>query len=154
MSETLVGIIVGAAVALIGQILSYLSERLKKREEERRLAKYVIALLRYEIESHQNLYKHHLAWVQESIGKGGTEHTDYSYERANIDAYEKVFMAYWHILPDKILKPVMDYYGTVHVVNILAGDFGTPTPVPIIQAKEALEQAQHAAIGVLELLIQ
>jgi hypothetical protein len=152
MNEATTGIIVGVVVALAGQMIAYISDQIKNRRKEKRRARAVITLLRHEVEYHRATYEHHLLWVQESIEKGGEEHTEYSYEGAKTDAYDKVFLTDWHLLPDEVLKPVMEYYGTVHTFNLLGGDFTTPTPVPIIEAKKAMERAKKGADGLVKLL--
>jgi len=48
---------------------------------------------------------------------------------------------------------VTEYYATLRPVNRLSGSFGQPTPVPIKQAKEALERAQVKA-GELESFLE
>lgn len=152
MAEITVGVIVGVIVALAGQLIVYLSNRIRDRIEERRRARDVIRLLRHEVEHHLAQYEHHLHWIQESIEKGGEAHTGYSYEGVKTDAYDKIFLAYWYLLPDEVLKPVMAYYGVVHTVNILSGSFVKPTPVPIIEAREAMERARRSAHELVELL--
>lgn len=152
MNEAIIGIVVGVAVALIGQIISYVSDRLKINREEHWQAKAVIALLRNEVECHKGIYEHHILWADESIKKGGPEHTGYSYEKVETDAYDKVFLTKWYLLPDEVTKPVMRYYSSVRTFNILSGDFGIPTPVPIIQAKDAMERTRAGADELIKLL--
>ncbi len=152
MDDVAVGIIVGVVVALAGQVIATVADRIKERREEQRRAKAVVRLLRHEVEGHRALYEHHLAWAQESIAKGGEGYTGYSYQGAKTDAYDRVFLADWHALPDEILRPVMDYYGTVHAFNLLSGYFGTPTSVPIGEAKRITESAKRSAEGLLPLL--
>ena len=152
MDEAIAGIVVGSAVALIGQILSHGAYLLRKRREEARRAKEVLTLLRHEIESHRNLYQHHLLWAQESIDRGGENHTGYSYQRAKTSAYDTVFLSYWHLLPDAILRPIIEYYAQVETFNVLAGSFSTPTPVPVREAKMAMERALGGAEELLKRL--
>lgn len=152
MSETIVGIVAGVVVALAGHVISYLSDRLKKRQEERRRAKAVLALLRHEVENHQHGYEHYIPWAQESIEKGGPEYTGYSYARAKTDVYDKVFLVYWHLLPDEVVKSAISYYSEVHVFNTVSGEIGTPSDVPIKDAKKIMERAQEGADALMRLL--
>lgn len=152
MTEALIGIIVGTTVALIAQVLAYVFAWYKERREARRRGQDVTSLLRHEIQGHRSLYRHHLAWAEASIEKGGPEHTGYSYERATTRVYDQVFMTHWHTLPDDLIGPVSAYYAQVETFNTLSGSFGTPTPVPIREAKAAIERALAGAEGVLALL--
>jgi hypothetical protein len=63
-----------------------------------------------------------------------------------------VFLAYWHLLPDDLLRPIIAYYAHVDTFNVLAGDFGTPTPVPIREAQAAMERALSCAEELLRLM--
>jgi hypothetical protein len=152
MSEIVVGIVAGVVVALASQVISHLFDRRKKRQEEDRREKAVLALLRHEVEHHQHLYEHHIPWAEESIEKGGPEHTGYSYSRAKTDVYDKVFLVYWHLLPDEIVRSAISYYSAVHVFNTVSGEVGRPSDVPIAGAKEIMERAQKGADALMRLL--
>jgi len=152
MSEIVVGIVAGVVVALSSQVISHLFDRCKKRQEEDRRQKAVLALLRHEVEQHQHLYEHHIPWAEESIEKGGPEHTGYSYSRAKTDVYAKVFLVYWHLLPDEIVKSAISYYSEVHVFNTVSGEVGRPSDVPIKDAKKIMERAQKGADALMRLL--
>ena len=154
MNEAMVGVVVGAAVALIGQVLSYVAYLLKERREKKKRAGEVLALLRHEVESHRTTYQHHLQWVQESVRKGGEERTGYSYQKVKTNAYDSVFLTYWHLVPKELLTPIITYYTQVETFNVLAGSFSTPTPVPIREAKMAIERALSGAEELLGLLDQ
>jgi uncharacterized coiled-coil protein SlyX len=153
MSETLIGIAVGTAVALIGQLIAALSAHLTQKQKDKKRAKAVVKLLLQELSAHETLYEHHLALAEESINQKGVAHSHYSYQPVATDAYDKVFLAYWDVIPNALLQPIIAYYHTVTPVNMLSGSFGTPTPVPVIAAKDALLQAQAAAAQ-LKLLLQ
>ena len=153
MNEAVVGVVVGVAVALIGQMFSYISYLFKEKREENKRAREVITLLYHEVESHSRTYQHHLLWVQESVEKGGEEHKDYSYQRVKTSAYDNVFLAYWHLLPDELLRPIIGYYDNqVETFNVLAGSFKKPTPVPIREAGASMERALSGAKELLRLL--
>ena len=152
MSETAVGIVAGVVVALASQVISYLFDRLKKRQEEERREEAVLTLLRHEVENHRHGYEHYIPWAQESIEKGGPEYTGYSYARAKTDVYDKVFLVYWHLLPDEVVKSAISYYSEVHVFNTVSGEIGTPSDVPIADAKEIMERAQKGADALMRLL--
>ena len=152
MTEALIGIIVGVTVALAAQLISFVSDRHKEKQEKRQQRQAVLRLLYLEVDNHRGNYQHLLSWAQESIDKGGPEHTGYSYEKIRNDAYERVFLVYWSLLPDEVIDPVMGYYGVVNTVNQLSGDFAVPTPVPIKEAQEFIEIAQNRADDLIELL--
>jgi hypothetical protein len=155
MTDALIGIIVGVTVALAGQVISYIFDRKKGSEEKHRQTDAVLRLLHRELEHHRDRYQGLLAWVQESIGKVGPAHTGYSYERIRTDAYEKVFLVYWHLLPDEVVESVMGYYKAVDTVNTLSasGDLYRGSPIPIAETKTYIERAQscaHELTGLLE----
>ena len=152
MDDAVVGIIVGSAVALIGQMLSYVSHLFRKNREENRKAKEVLTLLRHELESHRSLYQHHLQWARESKEQAGEEHAGYSYQRAGTSVYDQVFLVYWHLLSDDVLQSTIEYYAQVDTFNVLAGSFSTPTPVPIREAEASMERALSSAEELLRLL--
>ena len=145
MSETLIGIAVGTIVAIIGQFVAFFFGLAKRKESENRKAKAIIRMMLQELVTHQTLYEHHLLWVDESITKGGEQHTGYSYQPAITEAYEKVFLPNWYVLPDEVVKAISEYYATIEPLNILSGSFGSPTPVPITQVKIFLKNAQAKA---------
>jgi len=152
MSETIVGIVAGVVVALASQVISYLFDRRKERREEGQREEAVLALLRHEVENHQHGYEHYIPWAQESIEKGGPEYTGYSYARAKTDVYDKVFLVYWHLLPDEVVKSAISYYSEVHVFNTVSGEVGRPSDVPIKDAKKIMERAQKGADALMRLL--
>ncbi len=154
MSDALIGIIVGVTVALAAQVISYFFDRRTDRQEKRQQREAVLSLLYHEVDNHRGNYQHLLSWAQESIDKGGPEHTGYSYEKIRNDAYEKVFLVHWSLLPDEVIDPVMEYYGVVNTVNQLSSDFAVPTPVPIKEAKEFMERAQNKADDLIGLLAE
>lgn len=152
MSEMLIGVVVGTAVALIGQFIAAVSAHLTQKQKDQKRAKAVVKLLLQELSAHETLYNHHLALAEESINQKGVAHTHYSYQPVATDAYDKVFLAYWDVIPNELLSPIIAYYHTVIPVNMLSGSFGTPTPVPVIAAKEALQQAQLMVVQLKTLL--
>ena len=145
MTETLIGITVGIAVALMSQLIAYLFDLMKRNREEKRLARAVLRLLLQELATHLALYEHHLTGAEQSIQENGEDHTGYSYQPLPTDVHDKVFLPYWHVLKSDAVQIVTDYYATLKPVNLLSGSFGQPTPVPIKQAKDALERAQVKA---------
>jgi len=152
MSETLVGIVAGVVVALASQVISYLFDRRKERRKEGQREEAVLTLLRHEVENHQHGYEQYIPWAQESIEKGGPEYTGYSYARAKTDVYDKVFLVYWHLLPDEVVKSAISYYSEVHVFNTVSGEVGRPSDVPIKDAKKIMERAQKGADALMWLL--
>ena len=152
MNETLIGIAVGVAVALMSQLIAYVFDLIKRNREEKRLARAVIRLLLQELATHLALYKHHLKGAEQSIQESGEEHTGYSYQPLLTDVHDKVFLPNWHVLKSDVVQTVTEYYATLRPVNLLSGSFGQPTPVPIKQAKEALERAQASAKNLHPLL--
>ena len=147
-----IAVVAGVVVALASQVISYLFDRFKKWREECRREKAVLALLRHEVENHQHGYEHYIPWAQESIEKGGPEYTGYSYARAKTDVYDKVFLVYWHLLPDEVVKSAISYYSEVHVFNRASGEIGEGSDVPIEGAKEIMERAQKGADALMRLL--
>jgi len=145
MTETLIGIAVGVAVALMGQLIAYLFDLLKRNREEKRLARSVLRLMLQELTAHLTLYQHHLELAKQSIQEKGEAHTLYSYQPFSTAAYDKVFLSHWHVLDNDLIHPITEYYATLEPVNILSGSMSQPTPAPIKQAKDALEQAQAKA---------
>ena len=145
MTEIVIGVAVGAAVAIIGQLIAFLFDLIKQKENERRKSEAVVKLLLQELTAHQTLYEHLLPWVDESIAKGGEQYTGYSYQPARTEAYEKVFLPNWHVLPDEVVTAVSEYYTTIEPLNILSGSSGTPAPVPITQVKGCVRNAQLKA---------
>ena len=121
MTEALVGIIVGVAVALAAQLISYLFDRGKVEQERRRRKEAVLTLLWHEVEHHRRGYERLMSWAQESVNKGGPAHTGYGYERVRTDVYEKVFLDSWYLLPDEVVEPVMEYYRAIDTINALSG---------------------------------
>ena len=89
MTEALIGIVVGVAVALAAQVIAYVFDRRKEKQEKRRQREAVLALLHHEVAHHRDRYQQLLAWAQESMDKGGPAHTGYGYEGVRTDAYEK-----------------------------------------------------------------
>ena len=152
MNEAAVGIVVGIAVAVAAQVLSSLAELILERRKEKRQAKGVRDLLRHEVSQHLGHYRRLLAWAEASIERGGKDHTEYSYERVRTHAYNQVFLVHWYLLLDPVIRSVIEYYALVQTVNVLGGSFDTPTPVPIAQAKAAIERAQREAEKLVRLL--
>ena len=56
MKEVLIGIIVGAAVALLGQFIAYLFDIFKRNGDEHRKAKAAIKLMLQELSSDQSFF--------------------------------------------------------------------------------------------------
>ena len=151
-SETIVGVVAGVVVALASQVISYLFDRLKKWQEERRREKAVLTLLRHEVENHQHGYEMHIPLAQQCIDEKGPEHTGYRYAKAKTDVYDKVFLVYWHLLPDEVVKSAISYYSAVHVYNSASGEMGAPSDVPVKDTKKIIERAQNGAGALMRLL--
>ena len=152
MTEAIVGIIVGVTVALAAQVISYVSERCRNEQEKRRQREAVLKLLHHEVEHHRGFYEFLDSSFQRKIEEHGLEHTGYSYAIIQADAYEKVFLVYWHLLPDEVIEPVIGYYGAVHQVNSVSGDLINRSPVPIERTQRIMKGAWKRADELKELL--
>ena len=116
VNEAVVGIVVGIVVAVTAQVLSSLAELILERRKEERQARGVCDLLRHEISQHLERYRGLLLWAEASIERGGKDHTDYSYERVRTHAYNQVFLVHWHLLPDDVVRSVVEYYAFVQIL--------------------------------------
>jgi hypothetical protein len=152
VNEAAIGIVVGVAVALASQFISYVFDIFKEKRKERRQASVVLSLLYHELSFHKSRYEHLLKHADEKIAREGEEATDYSYTPIQTTAYENVYLAYWHLLPDEVVRPLLGYYEAVSHVNALSGDFATPTPVPIRETKKIVEGVYHRVNDLLHML--
>jgi len=152
MTEALIGIVVGVAVALAAQVISFVSDRHKQKQAKRGQREAVLKLLHHEVEHHRGFYKFLDTSFQRKIEEYGLEHTGYSYAIVQADAYEKVFLVYWHLLPDEVIEPVIGYYGAVHQVNSVSGDLIDRSPVPIERTQRIMKGAWKRADELKELL--
>jgi len=64
MNEATVGIVVGVAVALVSQLISFLFDNLKKKLKECQQKKTVLTLLYHELAYHQGRYEHLIQWAE------------------------------------------------------------------------------------------
>ena len=152
MNAATVGIVVGVAVALVSQLISFLFDNLKKKLKECQQKKTVLTLLYHELAYHQGRYERLIQWAEEKIAQEGPEHEGYSYTPIQTIAYEKVYLAYWHLLPHGIVEPLIGYYEAVSHVNALSGSFSAPTTVPIERTKKIIEGVQHRANDLRQML--
>jgi hypothetical protein len=152
MNDAAIGIVVGVAVALASQFLSYLFERCKDKRKESRQARIVLTLLYNELLYHRGRYERLIKFADEKIAQEGSEAKDYSYTPIQTIAYESVYLANWHLLPDEIVQPLIGYYEAVSHVNALSGDFATPTPVPIERTQRIVKGVHRRVNDLIQML--
>jgi hypothetical protein len=152
MNEAAIGIVVGVAVALASQFVSYVFENFKDKQKERHQARIVLSMLYHELSYHKGRYEHLLKWAEEKIAQEGPRAEGYSYTPIQTIAYERVYLAHWHLLPDEIVGALIGYYEAVSHVNALSGDFATPTTVPIERTKKIVEGVRHRVNELLQML--
>lgn len=152
MTEALMGVAAGVFVAWIALLISYAYDNRQKKREEQRQRAAVLAFLTREVEYHKGLFEQLLEWASKSTRDEQAGRL-FSFEEAKTGVFENVFLTKWHLLPDGVLRPVMEYYSEVHSFNtVLTRDFAAQLPITSEAVLRVIERVKNGAEELLTLL--